>query len=105
MNTTKQLIAAAVFAVAGSAAFAGSTGDITSVNDTFVPMTSRADVKSDVLAAHAMGVTQFVTEADSNAGATASFRSSVTRDAVRAQARDALHSTRSVQEQLDSPAA
>ncbi len=113
MHTTKQLIAAAVIAFTGSAAFAavtGNTGDITSVNDNFVPMTARADVKAGVLAARAAGVVQFVSEAGTNGAldggrSSTAFHSSVTRDGVRSQTRATLRTTPSVQAALDNPAA
>lgn len=114
MHTTKQLLAAAVIAFTGSAAFAGvtvNTGDITSVNDSFVPMTSRADVKAGVLAARAAGVVRFVGEAGTASGmhdgasASPAFHSSLTREEVRSQTRAALRSTPSVQASLDNPAA
>ena len=80
MNT-KQLIALSVFAFAGSAAMAG---EISVDNSVFVATKSRAQVQAEVIDARAAGTTQFVTEA--NVGTAPAVKSTLTREAVRAEA-------------------
>ena len=82
MNT-KQIIALAALALAGTAATAD---DITMANDRFVSAKSRAEVKAEVLKARAAGVTQFVTEMQPFVDATKGNGASVrTRAEVRAE--------------------
>ena len=89
MNTTRQVIAALFFAVAGSAAIAGTSGDITTADDTFVTTKTRAEVQAEVLQARAAGVTHFVTESNTGVDIAAPVPSSVTREQVRAELRSA----------------
>ena len=85
MNMQK-LLAAVTLALAGSAALAG---ELTVVNDNFAPMRSRADVKAEVLRARAAGITQFATEFDAVATPAAASKSTLSREQVRAQLRQA----------------
>jgi hypothetical protein len=86
MNT-RQVIAIVAIAFTGTAALAD---DITIVNDSFSSTKSRAEVKAEVLRAHAAGVTQFATEADATVGAAAPVaKSALTREQVRAELKNA----------------
>lgn len=86
MNT-KQLIALSALALAGTTALAG---EITIVNETFVPVRSRAEVRAEVLNARAAGITQFVTEAGAvTLPAAAAPQATLTREQVRAELRNA----------------
>ena len=67
MNT-QSLIVLATLAFTGTAAMAD---DITMANDKFISTKTRAEVKAEVLKAHAAGVLQFSTEID---GLEESFR-------------------------------
>jgi hypothetical protein len=80
----KQLITIATLAFAGSAAMAD---DITIVKDDFVAQKSRAEVRAEVLEARAAGVVFAASEAD--VGAPVLATSTLTRDQVRAELRNA----------------
>ncbi len=83
---SKQVIATLTLAFAASAAMAG---EITVATETFVPMKTRAEVKAEVLQAHAAGVTSFVNEIDGYvAPAAKGFTSTLTREQVRAELRN-----------------
>ena len=80
----KQLIALSILAVAGGAAFAD---DITIANDAFTSQKTRAEVTAEVLQARAAGQLQFASEVD--AGTPVATTSTLTRDQVRAELRNA----------------
>lgn len=79
----KHLIAAA-FAVAGTAAMAG---EITIVNDNFVAQKTRAEVRAEVLQARADG--SFVQIGEGDTSLPIAAKSTLTRDQVRAELRNA----------------
>jgi len=79
----KHILAAAVFAFAGTAAMAD---DITIANDSFVAQKTRAEVQAEVLQARAVGEQYAAGEADVAAPVVA--KSTLTRDQVRAELRN-----------------
>lgn len=82
MNRT---LATAVLAIASFAAAPAFAEDITMVNDTFQPTTTRAAVHAEVLKARAAGQV-FVSETDLSTTMPSMLRSTLTRDQVRAEA-------------------
>ena len=94
MNT-KSLIAALV----AVSAFAGSTAmaqEVTVDNTPFHATRTRAEVRAEVLNAHAAGVLQFATEFDSQVSPVmAATPSALTRAEVRAEVLKSVHSSQS----------
>lgn len=94
MNT-KSLIAFAAFA---ASAFAGTAAMAQEVSVDITPFhatTTRAEVRAEVLKAHAAGVLQFSTELDAYVQpVVAAAPSKLTRDEVRAEARALVRSNR-----------
>jgi hypothetical protein len=80
----KQLITLSALVFAGSAAMAD---DITLVNDNFIAQKSRAEVHADLLQARANGT--LVQASEGEAAAPAVTPSTLTREQVRAELRNA----------------
>ena len=88
MNT-KQALLIASLALSGSFANADEQGNIA---DNFVATKSRAEVRAEVVKAHAAGQLLFATETGGPVVATQPMaQSTLTRDQVRAELRQAPH--------------
>ncbi len=95
MNT-KSLIAFAALAFAGTAAM---SQEVTVDTAPFYATTTRAEVRAEVLKAHAAGVLQFSTELDSQVRPVVTAAPSMlTREQVRAEARTVSRSNRRADE-------
>ena len=91
MNT-KSLVVFAAFAFAGTAVMAQEVGVDTAP---FHATTTRAEVRAEVLKAHAAGVLQFSTELDAQVQPVVTAAPSMlTREQVRAEARTQVRSNR-----------
>ncbi len=88
----KSLVTLVAFAFAGTAAMAQ---EVTVDTTPFHVTKTRAEVRAEVLKAHAAGVLQFSTELDAYVQpAMAAAPSQLTRDQVRAEARIAVRNPR-----------